>query len=395
MKCWLYLAALASLATAGTAGSGPEVLFDNGPYITSDGFSALQVGFDTLGYVSSGYSTTITRSGDDFQVPFNERWTPSSIVVYAYQSGNVRNTFTEAYLGIFDVAIPGTTDLSPRWGSLDPLTATNVLASQVDMNVIRGTAGTSQRNIMELSLTAPDTGVLGEGTYWAAWGLKGTTTTSTVAVVPITPARANDNGVAWGRLRYSPPGRENFWQSCDGNIPTGGNPLMIEANDLAFKVIGTREILPTATVSGILSAPGHSDLTKIMLVAEVREPGTQTIVQTRPVAINVDGTWSFETTKIGAYDLAFKPASYLRVVKTSLTIGADGRPDVQLGDLLGGDIDGDNSVTVFDYDRLSAAFDSAPGAANWDAEADIDGDGTVTVFDYDILSSNFDVTGQD
>ena len=62
--------------------------------------------------------------------------------------------------------------------------------------------------------------------------------------------------------------------------------------------------------------------------------------------------------------------------------------------LRNGDIDGDNAVTVFDYDRLSQAFDSAPGGLGWDADADLDGDGAVTVFDYDILSRNFDEVGE-
>lgn len=60
-----------------------------------------------------------------------------------------------------------------------------------------------------------------------------------------------------------------------------------------------------------------------------------------------------------------------------------------------GDIDGDNSITVFDYDRLSAAFDASSGDANWNDMADLDGDGTVTVFDYDILSANFDRVGDE
>jgi len=63
--------------------------------------------------------------------------------------------------------------------------------------------------------------------------------------------------------------------------------------------------------------------------------------------------------------------------------------------VVNGDVDSDNTVTVFDYDRLSSAFDSSTGDENWDDAADLDGDGTVTVFDYDILSRNFDRSGDD
>lgn len=61
--------------------------------------------------------------------------------------------------------------------------------------------------------------------------------------------------------------------------------------------------------------------------------------------------------------------------------------------LRNGDIDGDNAVTVFDYDRLSDAFDTEPGAPGWNPSADLEGDGAVTVMDYDVLSRNFDAVG--
>ena len=63
--------------------------------------------------------------------------------------------------------------------------------------------------------------------------------------------------------------------------------------------------------------------------------------------------------------------------------------------LRNGDVDEDNSVTVFDYAAFSDAFDTAPGHPKWNANADLDGDGAVTVFDYEILSRNFDQVGEE
>ena len=63
--------------------------------------------------------------------------------------------------------------------------------------------------------------------------------------------------------------------------------------------------------------------------------------------------------------------------------------------LINGDADGDNAITVFDYDLLSTAFDTTAGDPNWNELADFDGDGSVTVFDYDILSDNFDLAGDE
>ncbi len=69
---------------------------------------------------------------------------------------------------------------------------------------------------------------------------------------------------------------------------------------------------------------------------------------------------------------------------------------------LNGDIDGDDSITVFDYGVLSDYFDKSSGDADWNtvggngfapSAADVDGDEAVTVFDYGIISDNFDKSG--
>ena len=61
--------------------------------------------------------------------------------------------------------------------------------------------------------------------------------------------------------------------------------------------------------------------------------------------------------------------------------------------LVNADIDGDNSVTIFDYIDLSNSFDLVLGDAGYIAGADLDGDEGVTIFDYIVLSNNFDQTG--
>ncbi len=63
-------------------------------------------------------------------------------------------------------------------------------------------------------------------------------------------------------------------------------------------------------------------------------------------------------------------------------------------DLLNGDCDGDNEVTVFDYIELSNAFMTMAAEPGWNPNADLDGDLEVTIFDYIILSNNFGVQGE-
>lgn len=59
---------------------------------------------------------------------------------------------------------------------------------------------------------------------------------------------------------------------------------------------------------------------------------------------------------------------------------------------LPGDVDGDGDVSIYDYIRLSDAFDSMPGDANWNWGADLDRDDVVSIYDYIELSDNFDRT---
>jgi len=63
--------------------------------------------------------------------------------------------------------------------------------------------------------------------------------------------------------------------------------------------------------------------------------------------------------------------------------------------LVNGDVDGDNEVTLLDFGALVAAFGSAPGDTHWNANADLDGDEEVTLLDFGILVRNFGTLGDD
>lgn len=102
----------------------------------------------------------------------------------------------------------------------------------------------------------------------------------------------------------------------------------------------------------------------------------------------------------GSYSLYVRGRGWLWQVQP-LTLSATGASGLSYF-LVSGDIDGDNAVTVFDYDKLSAYFDRTSADSDWltpdgdgvrPEDADLDGDGAVTVFDYDILSRNFDAVG--
>ncbi len=93
--------------------------------------------------------------------------------------------------------------------------------------------------------------------------------------------------------------------------------------------------------------------------------------------------------------------NYAVTVRSSVFLGrkiefAQGSTTVELGPVLlrNGDCDGDNIVSIRDYNLLSSAFDSSVGTVDWDPRADLDGDGVVTVFDYSVWSSNWGLSGE-
>jgi len=160
--------------------------------------------------------------------------------------------------------------------------------------------------------------------------------------------------------------------------------------------LGGQAVVWVATVVTVAGQVTLEDLQASMVAGssvqvEVRAPGSATVLETKTVVLQANGAFSYSSSlSTGTYDLTFKASHWLRKKLASVGLTAN-----HVVTLINGDVDGDNSVTVFDYDRLSTAFDSALGQAGYDRDADLDGDGTVTVFDYDTLSRNFDLVGAD
>lgn len=110
------------------------------------------------------------------------------------------------------------------------------------------------------------------------------------------------------------------------------------------------------------------------------------------VPLAVDGSFELTTRRRGMWSVAAKASHWLRAQSEAVLVSETPSEVVPIS-LVNGDVDGDNAVTVFDYNVLSDAFDATPSAGNWVAQADLDGDLAVTVFDYNILSYNFDLVG--
>jgi hypothetical protein len=57
-----------------------------------------------------------------------------------------------------------------------------------------------------------------------------------------------------------------------------------------------------------------------------------------------------------------------------------------------GDINGDNTVDIFDIVRVALAFGAVPADHNWDPNADINGDKIIDIFDIVIVGLHFGET---
>lgn len=102
----------------------------------------------------------------------------------------------------------------------------------------------------------------------------------------------------------------------------------------------------------------------------------------------------------GNYNIYLKSWHWLREKISNVVIN-DGVVNIG-ANLINGDIDGDNTISVFDYSIFSDYFIHTSDDSDWTIfnnsyrpiDADLDCDGAVSVFDYAILSENFDKIGK-
>ncbi len=125
------------------------------------------------------------------------------------------------------------------------------------------------------------------------------------------------------------------------------------------------------------------------------------LVANRSIYLRADGSFTLNEPTLGTRDYRIRTRHFLQRKISGVTLSAGGSASLNFT-LLGGDIDRDNAITVFDYIILSQYFERTSADANWNtvganghrpSSADLDFDGEVSIFDYIILSGNFDMQG--
>ncbi len=197
---------------------------------------------------------------------------------------------------------------------------------------------------------------------------------------------------------YDPDGKDRFVliKTIDDQGQTG------RSSDVKIEFPGT-------TVT-----PG--DLPMPMTIELIKRDNFGHVVDTQVipnvVADPSNGTYQIRTTWRGPLDVRISrptqtvlrdvsPCALTRIVR-NVNFTEQGAIPPIVTQMMLGDIDGDNKITVLDYSVLSDYFDRSSQDTQWASigsngyrpkDADIDWDGAVTVFDYSILNNNFDQEG--
>ncbi|MGC8785042.1 MAG: hypothetical protein ACP5RN_11750 [Armatimonadota bacterium] len=172
--------------------------------------------------------------------------------------------------------------------------------------------------------------------------------------------------------------------------------LASNATDFYFDDVTVGAGIPPAmprsnTACAITLNDFTGDYSLVSLQVEIRQPDDLQPLEVQQVSPDTSGGLQIAL-PVGTWDLAFKADRSLRRVLRGVNVPASGTLNVSL---LGGDADGDNEVSLFDFGKLVAAFGTLYGDPDYDPAVDFDGDGEISLFDFGILVRNFGLVGDE
>ena len=171
----------------------------------------------------------------------------------------------------------------------------------------------------------------------------------------------------------------------DTDVTFAGNAVLTGSEDGTFVIVNSADL----TLS--YGMQGRTDLSGLDgdgFTVELYEPGTTTLRQSfSNLTGSPTGELTFNALTIDDYDVWLKHSKYLaRLKNVSLTVGSN---LLDMGTLLAGDANDDNSVLVGDFSIISSNFN----LPSFDQRSDLDNDGSVGIVDFSLLSANFNTAG--
>jgi hypothetical protein len=129
------------------------------------------------------------------------------------------------------------------------------------------------------------------------------------------------------------------------------------------------------------------------LTLRLSRPADAAVVATYEGRTDRNGVAIFSDLPPGTYNVHVKGAHSLQTARAAVALEANRTTDVDMKSQVEGDVDGDNCVTVSDFQVVHAMIGAHAGLPGFDSRADLNGDSVVSPADVSLLRSGFDQCG--
>lgn len=155
----------------------------------------------------------------------------------------------------------------------------------------------------------------------------------------------------------------------------------------------TYDVPVTATLQGNVTLQGRTNNTATLTI-KLYTPNMNTQIGSDFMATaDANGDFTLPGLPAGTFDIYIKKDNYLQKILEDVTLPSGGNASEAFGQLLTGDANNDNFVTLADFSVLLNTFNILNGNPGFDARADFNGDGSVSLADFSLLLNNFNSAG--
>lgn len=95
---------------------------------------------------------------------------------------------------------------------------------------------------------------------------------------------------------------------------------------------------------------------------------------------------------VASYNVSIKINGFLSKVFENINFNTDG-VELEIGELIKGDLNGDDGINILDVSIINVAFGSTIGDENFDIDSDLNCDGGINILDISKLNLGFNLVG--